>query len=64
MNYLNAGCFFRYGQEDHPNPHLGDKRRRCYRITELGRKAVQEEAARASELVKLAASIFGVTKHV
>jgi len=25
---------------------------------------VQEEAARISELVKLAASIFGVTKHV
>ena len=31
-------------EEDHPNPHLDDERRRCYRITKLGRKVVQEEA--------------------
>lgn len=50
-----------YGQADHPNPHLGDERRRCYWITTLESRLVQEEAARVSELVK---SIFGVTKHV
>lgn len=36
----------------------------AYRITKLESKVVQEEAARISELVKLVASIFGVTKHV
>jgi len=29
---------------DHPNPHLDNERRRCYRITKLARKVVQEEA--------------------
>lgn len=33
------------------------------RITKLGRKVVQQEAARMSKLVKLAASTFGITKH-
>ncbi|MCI0390168.1 MAG: helix-turn-helix transcriptional regulator [Acidobacteria bacterium] len=49
--------------EDHPNPHLDNERRRYYRITKLGRKVVQAEAARMSELVKLAASTFGIAKH-
>ena len=29
--------------EGHPNPHLGDELRRCYRITKLRRKVVQEK---------------------
>ena len=49
--------------EDRPDPHLDDERRRYYRITSLGRKAAQAEAARMRELVKLAAATFGVPKH-
>ena len=49
--------------EDRPDPHLDDERRRYYRITSLGRKAAQAEAARMRELVKLAATTFGAPKH-
>src|SRR5215510_14973752 len=49
--------------EDRPDPHLDDERRRYYRITSLGRKAAQAEAARMHELVKLAAATFGAPKH-
>ena len=49
--------------EDRPDPHLDDERRRYYRITSLGRKAAQAEAARMRELVKLAAATFGAPKH-
>src|SRR5262245_60772330 len=49
--------------EDRPDPHLDDERRRYYRITSLGRKAAQAEAARMRELVKLAAVTFGAPKH-
>ena|SRR5688572_15323504 len=49
--------------EDRPDPHLDDERRRYYRITTLGRKAAQAEAARMRELVRLAAETFGVPKH-
>jgi DNA-binding PadR family transcriptional regulator len=49
--------------EDRPDPHLDDERRRYYRITSLGRKAAQAEAARMRELVQLAAATFGARKH-
>jgi DNA-binding PadR family transcriptional regulator len=49
--------------EDRPDPHLDDERRRYYRITRLGRKVMQEEAARLGELAKLAAATFGTPKH-
>ena len=49
--------------EDRPDPHLDDERRRYYRITKLGRKAAQAEAARMRELVRLAAEMFGRPKH-
>jgi DNA-binding PadR family transcriptional regulator len=48
---------------DRPDPHLDDERRRYYRITPHGRKAAQAEAGRMRELVKLAASRFGVPRH-
>jgi len=34
--------------EGRPNPHLDNERRRYYRITKLGRKMAQAEAARMS----------------
>jgi DNA-binding PadR family transcriptional regulator len=49
--------------EDRPDPHLDDERRRYYRITPLGRKVAQAEAARMRELVQLAAAKFGAPKH-
>jgi DNA-binding PadR family transcriptional regulator len=45
--------------DDRPDPHLDDERRRYYRITALGRKVAQAEAARMRELVQLAAARFG-----
>jgi DNA-binding PadR family transcriptional regulator len=39
---------------DRPDPHLDDARRRYYRITPLGLQAVQAEADRLRELVRLA----------
>jgi DNA-binding PadR family transcriptional regulator len=48
---------------DRPDPHLDDERRRYYRITRLGKKAAQAEAARMRELAEFAAAIFGVPKH-
>ena len=48
---------------DRPDAHLDDERRRYYRITPLGRRVVQAEAARMRELVELAASRFGVPRH-
>ena len=49
--------------EERPDPHLDDERRRYYRITKLGRKAAQAEAARMRELVQLAVATFGKSKH-
>jgi len=49
--------------DERPDPHLDDERRRYYRITKLGRKAAQAEAARMRELVERAAETFGVRKH-
>jgi len=49
--------------DERPDPHLDDERRRYYRITNLGRRAAQAEAARMRELVERAAETFGVRKH-
>jgi DNA-binding PadR family transcriptional regulator len=49
--------------EDRPDPHLDDERRRYYRLTSLGRRTAQAEAARMSDLVRLAAAKFGVARH-
>jgi DNA-binding PadR family transcriptional regulator len=45
--------------DDRPDPHLDDERRRYYRITRLGRRVAQAEAARMRELVHLASSKLG-----
>ena len=45
--------------DDRPDPHLDDERRRYYRITQLGRRVAQAEAARMRELVQLASSKLG-----
>jgi DNA-binding PadR family transcriptional regulator len=49
--------------DDRPDPHLDDERRRYYRITPHGRQVAQAEAARMRQLVRLAASRFGVPKR-
>jgi DNA-binding PadR family transcriptional regulator len=41
---------------ERPDPHLDDERRRYYRITTLGRRAIQAEAVRLRDLVRLAES--------
>ena len=40
--------------DERPDPHLDDERRRYYRITPLGRRALRAEALRLRELVRLA----------
>jgi DNA-binding PadR family transcriptional regulator len=40
--------------EERPDSHLDDERRRYYRITPLGRRVAQAEAARLRQLVTLA----------
>jgi DNA-binding PadR family transcriptional regulator len=40
--------------DERPDPHLDDARRRYYRITPLGLRALQAEADRMRELVRLA----------
>src|SRR6266700_5868340 len=42
--------------DERPDPHLDDERRRYYRITTLGRRAIQAEAVRLRDLVRLAES--------
>lgn len=39
---------------ERPHPHLDDKRRRYYRITECGRRLAAEEVERLREVVRLA----------
>jgi len=39
---------------DRPDPHLDDKRRRYYRITDLGRRIATEEVERLREVVRFA----------
>src|SRR5918996_4352202 len=45
--------------DQRPDPHLDDERRRYYKVTGLGRKVAQAEAARMRELVQLASARFG-----
>jgi DNA-binding PadR family transcriptional regulator len=45
--------------EERPDPHLDDERRRYYRITALGRRVAQAEAARMRALVALADARLG-----
>ena len=40
--------------DERPDPHLDDARRRYYRITPLGLRVAQAEAARVRELVRFA----------
>lgn len=40
--------------EDRPLAHLDDERRRYYRLTPFGREVIRAEAARMSNLVRLA----------
>ena len=40
--------------DERPDPHLDDERRRYYRITALGLRAVEAEALRLRHLVRLA----------
>jgi DNA-binding PadR family transcriptional regulator len=51
---LEEGTIAESGER--PDPHLDDERRRYYRITPLGRKALQAEAIRLRELLRLAES--------
>lgn len=46
--------------DERPDPHLDDERRRYYRITALGRRVLQAEAARLRELVQLAQIRLGI----
>jgi DNA-binding PadR family transcriptional regulator len=46
--------------EERPDPHLDDERRRYYRITPLGRRVAQAEAARLRQLVRLAEDRLGL----
>ena len=45
--------------DERPDPHLDDERRRYYRITPLGLRAAQAEAARLRQLVRLAEDALG-----
>jgi DNA-binding PadR family transcriptional regulator len=49
--------------DERPDPHLDDERRRYYRITNLGRRTAQAEAARMRDLVERSAETFGVRRH-
>ena len=48
---------------ERPDPHLDDERRRYYKLTPLGRRAAQAEAARMGELVQLASLNLGFAKR-
>lgn len=50
--------------DERPDPHLDDERRRYYRITSLGRQAIQAEVARLRELVQLAQVRLGIPEPV
>jgi DNA-binding PadR family transcriptional regulator len=50
--------------DERPDAHLDDERRRYYRVTPLGRKVAQAEAARMRELVQLAHLKFGTRQPV
>ena len=40
--------------EERPDPDINDERRRYYRLTDLGQRVLQAEAARLARLVKQA----------
>jgi DNA-binding PadR family transcriptional regulator len=40
--------------DERPDPHLDDERRRYYRITSMGQRALEAEAIRLRDLVRLA----------
>ena len=46
--------------DERPDPHLDDERRRYYRITPFGLQAVQAEAVRLRELVRMAEARLGL----
>jgi DNA-binding PadR family transcriptional regulator len=46
--------------DERPDSHLDDERRRYYRITPLGRRVAQAEAARLQQLVRLAHDSLGI----
>jgi DNA-binding PadR family transcriptional regulator len=46
--------------EERPDIHLDDERRRYYRVTPLGRRVAQAEAARMRQLVQLAENCLGL----
>ncbi|HEY3741254.1 MAG TPA: PadR family transcriptional regulator [Bryobacteraceae bacterium] len=48
--------------DERPDAHLDDERRRYYRLTPLGRRAAQAEAARMRDLVQLASVNLGFAK--
>jgi len=50
--------------DERPDPHLDDERRRYYRITPLGRRVAQAEAARLRQLVRLADDSLGLPATV
>ncbi len=47
--------------EERPDFHLDDERRRYYRITPLGRRVAEAEAARLRQLVRLADASLGLS---
>ena len=47
---------------ERPAPELDDERRRYYRITKFGKAVAREEAARLSELVRLAKASGFISK--
>src|SRR5262245_39014773 len=50
--------------ESRPDFHLDDERRRYYRITPLGRRVAEAEAARLRNLVRLADDCLGLAETV
>ncbi len=48
--------------EERPDSHLDDERRRYYRITSLGMRVAQAEAARLRQLIRLADNSLGFLK--
>ena len=46
--------------DERPDPHLDDERRRYYRLTRLGQRALQAEVQRLRDLVQLAEGRLGL----
>jgi DNA-binding PadR family transcriptional regulator len=58
---LNEGAIVE--SRDRPDPHLDDKRRRYYRITDLGLRLAAEEVERLREVVQSASTKLSVVLH-